>query len=66
MPPRKATSSTTPAEADESSSTTTQQPTATATEQQMKAQTEGGVSVEVWHLFSITISYLGCMRYDTR
>ncbi|KAL1853076.1 hypothetical protein Plec18167_005734 [Paecilomyces lecythidis] len=40
MPPRKSTSSVTPAEADETAATPT------ATQQQLKAQAEGGVNVE--------------------
>lgn len=53
MPPRKSTSSVTPADADDSLQQSPQQTqtdkTVTATEQQLKARAEAGVSVEVSH-----------------
>lgn len=66
MPPRKSTSSNTPAEADETAGATP-----TATQQQLKAQAEGGVNVEVslhellrlgiWHHFEV-LSFLHLMH----
>lgn len=57
MPPRKSTSSVTPADPDDSTQLSqTQQPekNITATEQQLKARAELGVSVEVRHSLSLT------------